>query len=285
MLSYTQLNLLTLNVGFARHNGDWNWKNVRSPFARLYYVTDGEALVELPYGPCRLTPGHLYLVPPFTMHNNSCSGLFSHYYIHIYEPDEKSSLFDEWEFPIEVDAGPADLLLIKRLCEINPFLALPQSDPTAYDNQKVLMNNLRQSQFSPFCDKVESRGILYVLLSRFIVGAKPATGVSDSRMQRIISHMRHHLSEELSLAELASKACMSKDYFIRKFKQATGQTPTVYLTGKRMERAELLLLTTVMPVKQLAREVGYEDVSYFDRLFRKYVGLSPLAYRKEKGGA
>ena len=35
--------LLMLNVGFASHFGDWNWRNVRSPFARLYYVVDGEA--------------------------------------------------------------------------------------------------------------------------------------------------------------------------------------------------------------------------------------------------
>ena len=39
--SVDQLHLLTLNVGFASHHADWNWKHVRSPFARLYYVTEG----------------------------------------------------------------------------------------------------------------------------------------------------------------------------------------------------------------------------------------------------
>ena len=54
--------LLMLNVGFASHFGDWNWRNVRSPFARLYYVVDGEAQVELPDGIVSLLPHHLYLV-------------------------------------------------------------------------------------------------------------------------------------------------------------------------------------------------------------------------------
>ena len=44
-ISISKIQFLPLNVGFAQHNSDWNWKNVRSPFARLYYVTDGEAEV------------------------------------------------------------------------------------------------------------------------------------------------------------------------------------------------------------------------------------------------
>lgn len=48
--SIDQLHPLVLNVGLAIHNADWNWKNVNSPFMRLYYVTDGQAQIELPTG-------------------------------------------------------------------------------------------------------------------------------------------------------------------------------------------------------------------------------------------
>ena len=58
--SVDKLHLLTLNVGYAQHVSDWNWKNVRSPFARLYYVTDGQAQIELPSRVQTLTPHHLY---------------------------------------------------------------------------------------------------------------------------------------------------------------------------------------------------------------------------------
>ena len=43
--SIDQLHPLVLNVGLAIHNADWNWKNVNSPFMRLYYVTDGQAQI------------------------------------------------------------------------------------------------------------------------------------------------------------------------------------------------------------------------------------------------
>ena len=76
--SVDKLHLLTLNVGFAKHIGDWNWKNVRSPFARLYYVTDGTAKIELPSGVYTLLPGHLYYIPAYTMHSYVCDSPFSH---------------------------------------------------------------------------------------------------------------------------------------------------------------------------------------------------------------
>ena len=55
-----KLHLLTLHVGLANHNGDWNWKNVRSPFARLYYVTEGTAQIEMSSCVYTLKPDHLY---------------------------------------------------------------------------------------------------------------------------------------------------------------------------------------------------------------------------------
>ena len=80
-----QLNPVVLNTGLALHDADWNWKNVYSPFTRLYYVTEGEAQVELEDGLHDLTPGHLYIIPAFCRHTNICHGPFVHYYLHLYE--------------------------------------------------------------------------------------------------------------------------------------------------------------------------------------------------------
>ena len=75
-----KLRLLTLNVGLANHYGDWNWKNVRSPFARLYYVTEGTAQVEMSSCVYTLKPNHLYFIPAYTTHSYICDSKFSHYY-------------------------------------------------------------------------------------------------------------------------------------------------------------------------------------------------------------
>lgn len=78
-----KLHLFTLNVGLACHNGDWNWKNVRSPFARLYLVVQGTAKIQLPSGIHDLSPGHLYFIPAFTTHSYICDSPFTHYYLHM----------------------------------------------------------------------------------------------------------------------------------------------------------------------------------------------------------
>jgi mannose-6-phosphate isomerase-like protein (cupin superfamily) len=83
------LHIITLHAGYAEMDKDWNWKNVRSPFARLYYVTEGTAKVIIHAKDSQedetitLRAGHLYFIPPFTLHSNVCEGVFKHYYIHV----------------------------------------------------------------------------------------------------------------------------------------------------------------------------------------------------------
>ena len=275
-----QLHLMTLNVGLAIHNGDWNWKNVRSPFARLYYVTEGTAQVELPSGIYTLLPNHLYYIPAYTMHSYVCDSAFSHYYIHIYESQQgDTSLLDEWELPFEVNADVMDLELFKRLCYINPFMKLPQSDPLVYDNHQTLVSNIQMNQRRPFCDKVESRGILFILMSRFLKYGKPKTEVKDDRIHQILHYIRKNVCSPMDVNLLVDKACMSKDHFIRVFKREVGETPNVYVTKRKMEKAELLLVTTNMAVKNIADELGYDDGSYFNRIFKKNAGMTPQQYR------
>ena len=276
-----KLQLYTLNVGLAHHDGDWNWKNVRSPFARIFFVVDGFARVEMPSGVYDLKPGYLYFVPAFTTHSYICDSSFTHYYIHAYEDTAmEQGILEEWELPFEVKGSETDLLLIRRLCEMNPFLKLPQSDPAAYDNHPTLLNNLQMNQRRPFCDKVESRGILYIILSHFLRTATPRTEVKDDRIHQVLNYIRKNLDKRISIDYLADKTCMSKDHFIRVFKNETGTTPNAFITQKKMERCELMLITTNMSVKNIASALGFEDFSYFNRIFKKIMGITPQQYRE-----
>lgn len=276
-----KLHLLALNVGLANHHGDWNWKNVRSPFARLYYVTEGTAQIEMPSGVYTLTPHHLYFIPAYTKHSYICDSAFSHYYIHIYEDlQNETSILEEWDYPVEVNACSTDLELMKRLCFINPFMKLPQSNPDAYDNHQTLISNIQLNKRRPFYDKVESRGILYVLMSRFLKYATPKTEVKDDRIQISLTYIRKNIYSHFDIDYLAKKACMSKDHFIRLFKRETGETPNIYIINRKMEIAELMLVTTVQPVKSIADMLGYEDYSYFTRMFKKVAGVTPQQYRE-----
>ena len=281
-----KLQVYTLNVGFARHDGDWNWKNVRSPFARLYLVVEGRAQIVLPSGTYDLTPGHLYYIPSFTTHSYICDSLFSHYYVHIYENNhEAESILDNWNFPVETDATEYDIELLKRLTYINPFLRLPMSNPDIYDNHKTLVSNIDMNLRRPFHDKVESRGILFILLSRFLNKATPKVETGDDRIRMVLAHIRGNLSANIDVESLANMACMSKDHFIRTFKKQTGDTPIAYITKKKMEAAELLLITSEDTIKIVAMKLGYFDCSYFNKFFKKHSGVTSQKYRDVHKGS
>ena len=278
--SIDQLHLLILNVGLAIHNADWNWRNVNSPFTRLYYVTEGAARILLPTGIQELKPDHLYLVPSFTTHSYLCDTHFVHYYLHIYEDHQsESSILEDFSFPTEIPAGDLELPLIKRLCGINPTMQLPQSDPTSYDNNPTLIKNIIKNKQRTFCDKVESRGIVYQLMARFLKDAQPKTEINDDRIQKVLSYIRKNIYKTIDIDSLAAISCLSKDHFIRLFKKEINNTPFQYINQKKIEKAQLILITDSMPVKNISYLLAYEDHSYFNRLFKKLTGVTPQQYR------
>lgn len=280
-LQVEQMHPLVLNVGLAVHNADWNWKNVNSPFTRLYYVTEGSAQIEPPDGIYTLSPKHMYFIPAFTIHTNICKSNFVHYYLHIYEDHySDNDWLDHWKFPVEIEATDLDLALFKRLCEINPHMTLQKSDPTTYDNNPTLMQNLIKNRQRAFCDKVESRGIVFQLLSRFFKQGQSKIEMEDNRIAKTVLYIRKHLNEAIELEKLAEISCLSKDHFIRLFKKELGTTPLQYINQKKIEKAQLLLITEELAVKEIAFQLAFDDYSYFNRLFKKTTGVTPQEYRR-----
>lgn len=279
-LQIEQLHPLVLNVGIAIHNADWNWKSVSSPFTRLYYVKEGMAKIELPDGVHLLTPGNMYFIPAFTLHSNICDTYFVHYYIHIYEEyysDE--DWLNKLEVPFEIPAGELDLLLFQRLCEINPHMRLEKSDPVTYDNNPTLMKSLLVNRQRTLCDKIESRGIVFQLLSHFFKKAQYKVQIKDKRIEEALFYIRKHIYENITLNTLTTITCLSKDHFIRLFKKETGISPLKYLNQKKIEKAQLILVTSSLTIKEVAYRLAFEDYSYFNRVFKKTTGLTPQQYR------
>ncbi len=276
-----ELHPLVLNVGLAIHNADWNWKNVNSPFHRMYYITEGSAQIVLPQGIQTLKPDYLYFIPAFTTHSYICNTHFGHYYIHIYEDHEQydSNILDKWEFPIEMKATNIDQSLFERLSKINPHMKLLHSNPDTYNNNPTLTKDLQKNRERALCDKIESRGIVYQLLSRFFKLAHPKIETKDERIEEALDYIRKHIYEAIDLELLVHRSCLSKDHFIRLFKKETGETPLKYINTKKMERAQLMLVTQEESIKNIALALAYEDFSYFCRVFRKATGVTPQTYR------
>ncbi|MGJ9383763.1 AraC family transcriptional regulator [Salipaludibacillus sp. CF4.18] len=98
-----------------------------------------------------------------------------------------------------------------------------------------------------------------------------------------INYMNKNYALPLSMEEVADAANMSRYYFIKRFKEVTDMTPGQYLTKKRMEKSLELLVQTELTMKDIAVNVGYANDNYFNKAFRKTVGIPPGEFRKNKG--
>lgn len=102
-----------------------------------------------------------------------------------------------------------------------------------------------------------------------------------SRMVReVISYIRLHLEEELSLRILAEHFDRNASVLSNIFKKEVGQSLTAFIQQTRMEEAVRLFNTTDKSVSEVALLVGYQDFSYFSKLFSRHMGCSPRDYRQ-----
>ena len=89
---------------------------------------------------------------------------------------------------------------------------------------------------------------------------------------------RNAAPQQLCISEVASSLGVSVSHFSRTFKRETGQTFENYVSEKRVEHAQRLLLDPLNNVSEVARKCGFEDASYFARVFRRVAGCSPSEY-------
>lgn len=274
--------LILLNVGHSELNANWNWKGIYSPFARIYYVESGKARTRIGGKICPLQPGHLYLTPPFTLHDDECDSYFSLYYIHFFEKAlYKESIFDIYEFPIEIKASVLDSLLTERLLYINPDRHLRHYDPKLYDNPPTFSQYIADNNRMPMHSSIETQGILYQLMSKFLEAATIKTSDRDTRISKGLQYIHENIDKDISVSDLSNIACLSEDHFIRLFRNEMGYTPLKYINLKRIEKAQLLLLTTDTPIREVAFELSIDNISYFNRIFKQYTGKTPSEYRSE----
>ena len=103
-------------------------------------------------------------------------------------------------------------------------------------------------------------------------------------MQRAILHIHDHFTEKIQLPDVAAVANMSTNKFSRFFSKNTGRSFTEYVVSLRIGRACRLLSDTDKPVIEICYEVGYTNLSNFNRSFLRHVGKSPSVYRKAAHG-
>jgi AraC family transcriptional regulator len=107
-------------------------------------------------------------------------------------------------------------------------------------------------------------------------------GLAPWRIRRLTAHIEANLDTTVTTKGLAALVDLSAFHFCRAFRDSFGDSPHVYLMRRRIERAQGLMLTTNTPLGQIAVDCGLCDQAHFHRLFRRFVGESPGAWRRAR---
>ncbi len=111
---------------------------------------------------------------------------------------------------------------------------------------------------------------------------EPTQGLTQQQMRRVIDFVQAHLDQDLSLEALAQQAGFSAYHFARLFRQTTGESPHQFVLRQRIERAQRLLKQSSVPLSRVALESGFANQSHFTQVFKRYLGLTPRAYRQDR---
>jgi AraC family transcriptional regulator, arabinose operon regulatory protein len=103
----------------------------------------------------------------------------------------------------------------------------------------------------------------------------------DRRIELVIAEIESDVARAWQTAELAALVNLSASRFRHLFKEETSVSVGLYLRERRLERAELLLRTTFLSIKEVLSEAGVSGMSHFVEHFKKRYGVSPSGYRKQ----
>jgi len=128
--------------------------------------------------------------------------------------------------------------------------------------------NLQYNMLLEYTEQVEK-------LHRGLHPTKLATEVAN--------YVRHHLSETITVEDMAAEFYMSRPYLSARFKQETGKTLTDYILNEKTEEAKRLLRYSDKTAAAIGAYLGFSSTAHFSRVFKKYAGLTPREYREKRG--
>lgn len=101
----------------------------------------------------------------------------------------------------------------------------------------------------------------------------------DQRAVHVKDYIEKHYNEQITTEQLAKQCCVSKGYLFRIFKEVYGVTPVSYQQALRLQAAQVLLRSTDLNCNEISHRVGYGNVYFFHRLFKKKFNITPKQYR------
>lgn len=244
----------------------------------IYYLLEGERYYFIDRKTYHVTKGSLVFIDRGQIHQTSQAGPGSHERI----------LLSLKEHPFsEFLAFTGELSLPSFFHRHSGILHLDQKEQAYAESLfAAAARELKEKKAGFLHMAMGELSRLFIFASRLYLDSDPSIPLSTQpkhrKVEEAASYIIDHFNESLSLESVAKKLYINKCYLSRIFKEASGFTVNEYINMIRIRKSRELLSSTSLTVTEVAEAVGYDTITYFERVFRQYTLTSPSAYRKSK---
>lgn len=152
--------------------------------------------------------------------------------------------------------------------------------------QSIIDAFLKKEQGYELRIKSDLYEFFYLLIQQISSSSQPSLTQADKlaaiRVKKILAYIEANYALPIYIRTIAAELSLSEQYFCRFFKKYFHMSFNSYLTQYRLNRGEILLQHTDLPVIDIALATGFESANYFTVVFKKKYGITPTAYRREK---
>lgn len=260
-----KVNVSLLATGFDTVGADWKRELHSFRYNRMFFILDGEGCVEVEGVTYYPEPGSVVLMPTRTSQAFSSINRngFTKYWCYFKAMLGETDLFQMYRFPVCVK--------------------MPNKARMVQLFEQLHYHFWHRRRTSPLLMRAAMFEIMSLYLDQSLGDDVPAEPNPYSETIRtVIAYIEHNLSRKISVEELAQLANYHPNYFIRYFHSVVGASPIQYIKHLRMEKAKAMLLTTALPVSEIAGHVGIQHHN-FSPMFKRHTGFSPSAFRHLAG--
>ena len=257
--------------------GGWH-NGARPSIDIVLYCTDGEINMQIDGAVFHVETGDLLIIPPNAFYRPLAGGSCQYYFFHF----EAERLSDTHDIPTHIMISPHANLTdgFAYTCESQYRAVTRVQQHTKHAPYLVKSIFERAKDLKPnvsFSDQLRLDLLLRELL---ICMGEENSPKQNKRLTEIIAYIEKHYSDNLCLSALSKRFSLSKSYIARLFREEMSCKPSEYVNRIRISVAKAILLQTNMTVSEIAEKVGYSDIYYFSKIFKRIVGTSPLSMRR-----
>ena len=236
----------------------WHETNVICPLTKMFYILEGEILIKIDKTEILATAGDMMIIPAGVKHDYCLTeSNYAHkFWVHFDLKINHTNLFDHYDFPykIPIGANPLIFSLFTQLIDM-------KAEETTWQN-------------------LTKASILCRLVDFYIKQCPIKLKNKNDFIWMVVEYINNNYMEKINLSELARRAHLSTNQFLRRFKTVMGTTPIQYINFLRLDHAKHLIEQTDKPISLIMEETGFYDSAHFSKSFKAYFNYSPSRYRE-----